>query len=73
MAAISACLLCLSPGLLLALALRTSTAVGGWVLSGFGLSLVVVSAAAAFGQALLGEPLRGNSFAGVVVLWRPGN
>ena len=68
MAAISACLLCLSPGLLLALALRTSTAVGGWVLSGFGLSLVVVSAAAAFGQVLLGEPLRGNSFASVVVL-----
>ncbi len=66
--ALSGCLLCLSPGLLLALAVRRSMGTPLWIVSGFGLSLLVVSAATMAMQALLGAPLRDGRFAVLLVV-----
>ena len=66
--ALSGCLLCLSPGLLLALAARRSMGIPLWIVSGFGLSLLVVSAATMATQALLGTPLRDGRFALLLVV-----
>ncbi|HEY7317474.1 MAG TPA: hypothetical protein VIE89_07860 [Candidatus Binatia bacterium] len=65
--AMSACLLFLTPGLLLSLALDAAKGVGQWVLSALALSLVTISSAAAIVQSLMGTPLRGGVFAAVVV------
>jgi hypothetical protein len=62
----SACLLLLSPGLFLALALDAAPTAGRWVLSALALSLIGVSAAAGLVQSLAGSPLRGGSFAALV-------
>ena len=64
---LSGIVLCLSPGLLLALNRRSSSDVSRWLLCGFGLSLVLVSVVTAAVQALLGEPLRGEWFKGLLV------
>ncbi len=61
--AVSTCVLVLAPGLFLALALRRGRSAGEWLLSGLALSLVVVSLAAALGQGLVGEGMRGGTFA----------
>ena len=66
--ALSGCLLCISPGLLLALAVRRSMGISLWIVSGFGLSLLVVSAATMATQALLGTPLRDGRFALLLVV-----
>ena len=66
--ALSGCLLCISPGLLLALAVRRSMGVSLWIVSGFGLSLLAVSAATTAIQALLDTPLRDGRFAVLLVV-----
>ena len=66
--AISACVLCLTPGLLLALAMGVGRCVGSWVLCGGALSIVVVSVAAGGVQGLMGRPLVGGGFVGVVAV-----
>ncbi len=63
----SACLLFLSPGLFLSLALNSAKGIGQWVLTGFVLSLVVISFAAGITQSVIGNSLRGIWFAWVVV------
>jgi hypothetical protein len=64
---LSACILLLSPGLLLAIALNRGKNLAEWLLFGFALSLTIVSAAAGIAQSLLGAPLQGGRFAGVVI------
>jgi len=64
----SACLLLLSPGLLLSLALNSARGVGEWIATGFGLSLVIVTIAAAVVQHVIGAPLREGRFAAVVAV-----
>ena len=66
--ALSGCLLCISPGLLLALAVRRSMGISLWIVSGFGLSLLVVSAATTAIQALLDTPLRDGRFGALLVV-----
>src|SRR4051812_48117973 len=56
---LSACILFLSPGLFLALALGGAKDIGSWILYALALSTVVLSAAAALVQAVIGSPLRG--------------
>ncbi len=63
---VSACVLLLAPGLLLALALGAAARLERWLLAGLALSLVMVSAAAAAAQGVLGRPLVGDGFVGVV-------
>jgi hypothetical protein len=63
----SACILFLSPGLFLALALGAAKSVGEWVLSALALSIVVVSLAAGIVQWLMASPLQGSAFAWVVI------
>ncbi len=65
--AASACLLFLSPGLFLSIALNSAQSVGHWILSGFALSLVVVSVATGISQWVMGAPLRDGAFAAVVI------
>lgn len=55
-----------APGLLLALAFNRARTVSAWVLHAFALNLIVISAAAALTQFLLGEPLRRAGFVMVV-------
>ncbi len=68
LAAISAFLLVLSPGLMCALALRGNERFERWLLTGFGFSLVLVSVATALVQELLGSPLRGGAFISTVLV-----
>ena len=68
LAAVSAFLLVLSPGLLCALAFRSSERFERWLMNGFGFSLIVVSAAVALVQELLGRPPRGGTFVLIVLL-----
>jgi len=63
----SACILFLSPGWFLSLALDTAKGAGEWLLHGFTLSLLVVSASAGVVQWLSGQPLRDGAFAATVV------
>ncbi|MGC4055339.1 MAG: hypothetical protein QM757_41425 [Paludibaculum sp.] len=60
--ALSAFLLCLLPGLFLSFAAGAATRLDRWILSGFGLSLVVVSVTAGIVQAMLPRPLEGAGF-----------
>ena len=62
LAAVSAFLLVLSPGLLCALALRSSERFERWLMTGFGFSLILVSTATALVQELLGRPPREGTF-----------
>jgi len=62
--AVSACVLLMTPGLLLAIALDRARSIDEWVLHGFALSLLTVSAAAALVQAFV--PVGAGAFAGVV-------
>ena len=62
LAALSGIVLCLSPGLILALARKSSSDINRWLVSGFGLSLVSVSVVSGTVQAFLSEPLRGLGF-----------
>ncbi len=64
---ISAGCLLLTPGLLLALALNSAKNAGQWVLSGFALSLIIVSAAAGAVQFVINTPLRDGAFVAVVL------
>ncbi len=66
--ALSGCLLFLTPGLLLAWAFGAAADIGRWILYGLGLSLVVVSSAAAMVQTALGHALVGTPFAMVVLV-----
>ncbi len=68
----SACVMLLAPGLLLAMALGAPVAVGQWVVYGFALSVVIVSAAAGLTQAAIGSPLVGGPFAAVVLACSAG-
>ncbi len=68
LAAVSAFLLVLSPGLLCALAFRGSERFERWLMNGFGLTLILVSAAVALVQELLGRPPRGGTFVLIVLL-----
>ncbi|MCC6316268.1 MAG: hypothetical protein IT361_01160 [Gemmatimonadaceae bacterium] len=62
--ALSATLLCLAPGLLLAMWFGRSRTATEWVFHGFILSLVAVSLTSAIAEALPGEWLRGRAYAG---------
>ena len=62
----SACILFMSPGLFLALALGAGQTVGRWVLSGLALSLVVLTPVVALAGMALGDSLRGRAFAVLV-------
>jgi hypothetical protein len=62
----STCVLFLSPGLFLSLALGSGRGFGHWLLKSFALSLVVVSAVAGIVQWVIGNPLQGVPFAVVV-------
>lgn len=64
--AISACLLFLSPGLFLALAVGMAGTMAVWVLAGFMLSTVTVSVAVAAVQSAMGSPLVDGTFAVIV-------
>jgi hypothetical protein len=64
--AASACVLLLTPGLLISVALGVATDVGRWLLMGLTISIGVVSASAAIVQALMRSPLRGGAFIAVV-------
>ncbi len=66
LAAISACILFLSPGLVLALAMNSVTTIGDWLLKGCALSLVLLASVAAVAHALGASPT-GLSF-GLLVL-----
>src|SRR6478736_2363209 len=61
----SACLLLLSPGLLLALALDSAKNVGEWVVNGLALSIIVLSGTTQIVQAIAGSPIRENAFVAV--------
>ena len=65
LAVLGASVLLLAPGLLLALGFGARSC-SEWLLAGFALSLLVVSAAAAALQGMLGEPLIGPTFAATV-------
>lgn len=67
-AAISACVLFLAPGLLLALALGMARTVAVWVLAGFMLSIVAVSVVAALAQVAIGAPLMHAGFVATLVV-----
>jgi hypothetical protein len=64
---LSAFILLLSPGLLLSIALNAAKGIGEWVLTGFTLSLVLVSAAAGTVQWIIGRPLKDTAFLTVIV------
>lgn len=66
LAAIAACILFLSPGLVLALAMNSVTNIGDWLLKGCALSLVVLASVAAVAHGLGASPA-GLPF-GLVVL-----
>lgn len=66
-AVLSSLWLVLTPGLLLATAFLRSTTLGHWLLHGLALSVVVVSIGTESVEAMLGGPLRGAGFIGVVV------
>ena len=68
LAALSGIVLCLSPGLILALARKTSSDISRWLVSGFGLSLGSVSAVSGTVQAFLSEPVRGLGFKVLLVI-----
>ena len=63
---LSACILLLTPGLLLALAGGVARSMAGWVLAGFMISIVVVSTAAGIVQGLIRTPLVHGAFAATV-------
>jgi hypothetical protein len=60
--ALSACVLFLSPGLVLAHALARGRSVAAWLVSAFALSLVVVSLVGGVGQGIAGTAWRGPLF-----------
>lgn len=68
LAALSGIVLCLSPGLILALARKSSSDISRWLVSGFGLSLASVSVVSGTVQAFLSEPLRGLGFKVLLVI-----
>jgi hypothetical protein len=65
---VSASVLLLSPGLFLSLALGGGRSVGVWVVSGFALSLVSVSATTAVVQSITGSPVTLGAFALLVAV-----
>ncbi len=64
----SACVLLLSPGLFLSIALNAARSVALWIVTAMASSLVVVSIAAQAVQGAMGRPLLGSAFALVVVV-----
>lgn len=66
MVVISGCLLFLSPGLLLALALNASRRVGEWILHGLAASLLFISPVVIVLESVVGHPLKGSAFAAVL-------
>ena len=64
---LSACVLFLSPGLILSIALKGSHGVAHWIFSSIAASLLVISATAAVVQSTLQTPLRGEAFAWMIV------
>jgi hypothetical protein len=72
LAAGGAIVLLMAPGLLLALALDRASTAEEWVLDGFVLSLISVSACAALGQMVIGRPLVGGAFVAAVLLLAAG-
>lgn len=63
----SACVLLLSPGLFLTIALNGACSVARWIVTSIAASFVVVSVAAQAVQAAMGAPLVGSGFACVVI------
>lgn len=68
MVVVSACALFLAPGLVTVQALRAANNFGDWVLRGFAVSIVLVSAAATVVQSVVQQPVTGRMFALLVVL-----
>lgn len=64
----SACLLFISPGLFLSLALNSAKRISQWLFTGIGLSIIVVSVTTGIIQSLMGSTLRGGNFAALVVV-----
>ena len=62
LAVLGSTILFLAPGLVLALVLGSARSLGGWLVRGFALSLLLLSAAASVIQALSGEPLTSTRF-----------
>ena len=69
---LSACVLLLTPGLLIALAVGMGRTMAVWVLAGFMLSLVIVSVGAGVTQAVIGAPLVAGAFAMTVAICSVG-
>ena len=65
---LGACILFLSPGMLLILAMNSAKSLGQWILYGFGVSLVGISITAGIVQAFLHRPLQGMAFGWLVVI-----
>jgi hypothetical protein len=63
----SACVLFLSPGVILSIALNSAKNIGQWVLTAFALSIILVSVLAGIIQSIIKSPLRDLSFALTVV------
>ncbi len=70
---LSACILVLTPGLLLALAADLTRTLAAWVLTSFLLSLLVVSTAAGVVQGVLGRPLLDGPFVATVAACSVGS
>jgi len=64
---LSSCIMLLAPGLALAAAIGAARTTGQWIVCGFALSVVVISATAATVQAATGTALQGTSFVAVVL------
>src|SRR6266852_5128088 len=64
---ISAFVLLMAPGLLLALALDQAQTISAWVLRGFTISLIAVSLVAGAVQAIIGRSLQGDAFILVLI------
>jgi len=68
LAALSAWILCLTPGLLLTPSLVDDLGVNRWLLYGFSLSLIIISPLVALAQALAGSPITGVGFIAFLVV-----
>ena len=64
----SACVLLLSPGLFISIALNAARSVALWITTGFAASLLIVSVASQAVQSMMGRPLLGTAFAVVVMV-----
>ncbi|MBW7990527.1 MAG: hypothetical protein FVQ84_10995, partial [Planctomycetes bacterium] len=64
----SSCLLFLSPGLFLSLALNSAKSLGQWIFTSLAISLILISSVTGIVQSIMEKPLRDGWFATVVVI-----